>query len=358
VRLIPRTTRARAVLGVVAVLVGLNALAIAFDALFPSPEGPRSSSFATAPEGVAAWAELARRSDIEVSALRERPSDVTLPAEGTVVMLDPDDFTGGQARALRRFAERGGRVVVGGLDPGSWADVLGAPRWEDEAPKQARATDLGDAEAVRTAGEGRWESHRGARALVTADGEPVTLERRAGDGTILLVADPSPLQNRLLGDADNAALALALSGPGPLTFVESVHGYGTATGLAALPARFGWALILLGLSGLLLIAARWPRLGPPEQREEPLFPPRRAYVDALAATLARSRDRAAVAESVRSAARRRLARRAAMPRDADAETWARAAQAAGLTEEEARALQDDTDDEGIAAGRALSKLGG
>jgi hypothetical protein len=358
VRLIPRTTQGRAVLGVVAVLVGLNALAIIVDALIPSPEGPRSSSFATAPEGVAAWAELARRSDIAVTALRERPSDATLPAEGTVVLLDPDGFTGGQARALRRFAEAGGRVVAGGVDPGAWAEELGAPGWEDEAGRDAQATDLGDARAVRTAGAGRWEDARGARVVVRADDAPVMLERRAGDGTIVLVADPSPLQNRLLGEADNAALALALSGPGPLAFVESVHGYGTATGLAALPARFGWALILLGLSGLLLIAARWPRLGPPEPRERPLFPPRRAYVDALAATLARSRDRAAVAESVRSAARERLARRAAMPRDADAETWNRAARAAGLTEEEAQALQDVTDDEGIAAGRALARLSG
>jgi hypothetical protein len=357
VRLLPRTTQARAVLAVVAILVGLNAPALVVDALFPSPEGPASSSFATAPEGVAAWAELARRSDLRVSALRERVADDTLPAEGTVVVLDPDGFTDGQARALRGFAEAGGRVVAGGLEP-AWAEELGAPQWEDDAGHDARAAGLGDTRTVRTAGAGRWESTGDARAVVSADGAPVVLERAAGEGTILLVADPSPLQNRLLGEADNAALALALSGPGPLTFVESVHGYGTATGLAALPARFGWALILLGLSGLVLIAARWPRLGPPEPREEPLFPPRRAYVDALAATLARSRDRAAVAESVRSAARERLARRAALPRDADAETWARAARAAGLTDEEAQALQDDTDHEGIAAGRALARLGG
>jgi pimeloyl-ACP methyl ester carboxylesterase len=167
----------------------------------------------------------------------------------------------------------------------------------------------------------------------------------------------SPLQNRLLDEADNAALALALGGQGPVVFVESVHGYTTATGLAALPARFQWALILLGLSGLVLIAARWPRMGPPEPPEEPRFPPRRAYVDALAATLAKTRDRAAAVESIRSAARERLARRAALARDAGDEAWFEAARAAGLDHEEARALVDG-DGDGIAAGRALARLSG
>jgi hypothetical protein len=357
-RLVPRSTEGRAAFGIVAVVVALVAITVVVDALVPSPGGPRSSSFATAPDGFAAWADLARRSGREVRTLRERWSDDTLPAEGTVVVLDPDDFTRGQARALRRFAEGGGRVVAGGMDPGPWIDELARGlEWERGGEEDARvlvpAPETGAASALRTGAEGRWE--RAGEALPLDDG-PIVLVRTAGEGRIALVADPSPLQNRLLDDADNAALALALAGPGPVTFVESVHGYGTATGLAALPARFRWGLILLGLAGLLLIAARWPRLGPPEPPEEPLFPPRRAYVDALAATLARSRDRASAVESVRSAARERLARRAALPRDADAAAWADAARAAGLPDDEARALMDDTGDDGIAAGRALARL--
>jgi Domain of unknown function (DUF4350) len=353
-RLLPRSPQGRAVFAIVTLVAVLNAVAVAGDALFPSPEGPRSSAFATAPEGAAAWAELARRSGIEVRMLRSRPADDTLPAGGTVVMLDPQDVTGGQVRALRRFAERDGTVVAGGREPEAWLHELvdDPPRWEDEAPRNASAQ-AGDAERVHTAGEGRWASTTRGRELVSG---PTVVERDAGRGRIVLVADPSPLQNRLLDQADNAALALALPGEGPLTFVESVHGYGTATGLAALPARFKWALILLALSGLALIAARWPRLGPPAERERPLFPPRRAYVDALAATLARSRDRTAAVEAVRSAARDRLARGTALARDADAEAWAAAARAAGLTDEEARALRDDGDDDGIAAGRALARL--
>ena len=341
-------------LAVVAVVVGLNLLVVAIDALIPSPEGPRSSAFATSPEGAGAWAELLRRSDREVRTLRERVAEGTLPAEGTVVVLDPDGFTPGQARALREFAEGGGRVVAGGLEPGPWIAAL-APgvEWSDEGEERARVlaptAQTGAARSVRTAGEGRWTAAGDALPLVGS----VVLTT----GNVTLVADPSPLQNRLLDEADNAALALALAGSGPVTFVESVHGYGTASGLAALPARFRWALVLLGLSALVLIAARWPRLGPAEPPEVPRFPPRRGYVDALAATLARSRDRKAAVESVREAARDRLGRRAALDRDASDDAWYEAARAAGLSDEEAAALVRG-DDEGIAAGSALARLSG
>ena len=54
----------------------------AIDALTPSPSGPASSSFATPPEGVAAWAALARRDDLRVRALRAAPSDDCSPAAG------------------------------------------------------------------------------------------------------------------------------------------------------------------------------------------------------------------------------------------------------------------------------------
>jgi hypothetical protein len=223
------------------------------------------------------------------------------------------------------------------------------------------AAETGGAERVRTAEAGHWEDAGAGLPLVGGDDGPIIVVQAVGEGRITYVADPSPLQNRLLGQEDNAALALglALTGDGPVTFVEGVHGYGEATGLAALPARFRWALVLLGLSALLLIAARWPRMGPPEPPERPLFPPRRAYVDALAATLARSRDRNAALDTVRSAARERLARRAALARDADDEAWSTAARAAGLEHDEARALiAGSGDDDGIAAGRALARLSG
>jgi hypothetical protein len=366
VRLLPKSREGLIALAIVAVVVGVNLVTVVVDSVIPSPDGPRSSSFATSRQGVAAWADLIRRSGVEVRALRERAADDTLPAEGTVVVLDPEGFSTDQARALRRFAEGGGRVVAGGAEPGDWLAELTAtdpPSWERGGDQRARvlvpAPETGSARNLRTAEAGHWGDGGGALPLAAGADGPIAVVEDAREGRIVLIADPSPLQNRLLGEADNAALALALAGPGPVTFVESVHGYGTATGLAALPARFRWGLVLLGFSAMLLIAARWPRMGPPEPPEEPLFPPRRAYVDALASTLARSRDRTTAVDAVRSAARERLARRAALARDADDEAWTSAARAAGLDHDEARALVGDgADDDGIAAGRALARLSG
>ncbi len=365
---LPADPRKRAVAIALAVLVAVNLLALAVDALAPSPSGPRSSSFATAPEGVAAWADLARRSGHEVRALRRPPSDASLPRTGTVVVLDPGPLVPQEARALRRFAERGGRVVAGGRHPGGWVPALldgeADPIWVDEAPRRARALlpapETRDVGVVATRGAGAWRAIGPLVPALAAGDRPVLLLARAGRGRIALLADPSPLQNRLLGHADNAALALALSGPkgSPVHFVESVHGYGQARGLAGLPGRFQWALALLTVAGLLFIVARGRRLGPPEAPRRALAPPRRQYVDALATTLARGRDRAAATEPVRAAARARLARRAGLPADAADDRVLSAARALGLDDAAAQALvrpaREDADV--LAAGRALATL--
>ena len=174
---------------------------------------------------------------------------------------------------------------------------------------------------MKTAGDGRWTRAGDAQRALAGDEGALLLVRPAGRGRVALLADTSPLQNRLLDEADNAALALALGGRGPLTFVESVHGYGPQRGLAALPARFGWALIGLLLAALVFMAARGRRLGPPERERRELAPPRRAYVDSLAATMARGKAREEAVAPVRAEARRRLARRAGLRDEADEEAW-------------------------------------
>jgi hypothetical protein len=341
---------------VLAVVVAINVLAALVDAFAPSPSGPASSSFATKPEGLAAWAELARRNHIGVRGLRDSPADASL--QGTVVVMD-GSLTGAEARALRRFAEGGGRVVAGG-PPGAWtATLLGdrePPRWESSGPETAKPTgaapETANVARVKTSGDGRWKERGVLGSLL--------LVRPVGRGRIVLLADSSPLQNRLLGEADNAAFALALSGKGSLTFVESVHGYGPQRGLAALPARFGWALIGLLLAALVFMAARGRRLGPPERERRELPPPRRAYVDALAATMARGKEREEAVGPVREEARRRLARRAGIREDAPDDAWLEAARSAGLDDDEARALSGwAKDDEAVVAtGRALAALTG
>lgn len=362
---LPANPAARAVLAVVAVLLAVNLVSAAIDALAPSPSGPDSSSFATSPRGLAAWAELERRAGVKVSALRRPPSATSLPAGGTVVLLDPGRLQRSEAEALRGFAERGGRVVAGGA-PAEWVESLlkveTAPDFDRDAAETAErlapAPETAGVARVRTAGDGRWLSAGGAlRALGTRDGALLLLAR-AGRGRIALLADASPLQNRLLDEADNAALAVALAGEGPLTFVESVHGYGPARGLRALPARFGWALIGVALAALCFGVARGRRLGPAEPERRDLAPPRRAYVDSLAATMAKGKQRDEAVAPVREEARRRLAKRAGLGRESDDEAWLAAGRAAGLDAEAARALLGPARDDVtvVATGRALAGL--
>ncbi len=364
---LPRNRAARAGLAVLALLAAINVAAALIDAVAPSPSGPASSSFGTKSKGLAAWAALAEREGVRVRALRDPPSRESLGEGGTVAVMDAGELTPGEARALRAFAERGGRVVIGG-PPGIWTRTLldrdRRPAWYDDGPETARplaaAPESAGVRRVRTAGDGRWAPPGPDQRVLAGDEGTLLLVTRAGRGRIALLADSSPLQNRLLGEADNAALALALSGPGPLTFVESVHGYGPARGLAALPARFGWALIGLALAALVFMVARGRRLGPPEPERRDLPPPRRAYVDALAATMARGRDREEAVAPVRAEARRRLARRAGLGPQAGPDAWREAALAAGLDADEARALSGHAadDDTVLATGRALAALAG
>jgi hypothetical protein len=81
-----------------------------------APTGPRSSSYATVPDGLAAYADLLDRRGHPVTRLRRAPSEALPEPRGTIVLLDAaltDDDGQGAARLgrPRRHARRrrGGR---------------------------------------------------------------------------------------------------------------------------------------------------------------------------------------------------------------------------------------------------------
>ena len=249
----------RIVLLLVGFVVALNLLAAAFDAFGGgTPGGPRSSSYATGGDGLAALHDLLRDSGHPVERLRRRPSDSSLDPSTTVVLLDPRDVTRGEARALRRFAEAGGRLVAGGSDPGYWLGevVDTAPEWSPRGRSgvpvpTAPVPETAGVRSAATAGDGRWTATHGALPALSGG---VLAVAPVGRGRVAMLADASPLQNRLLAHADNSALALALAGPlgRRVVFAETVHGYGEERGLAAIPDRWKWMLI-----GLLLASVVW-----------------------------------------------------------------------------------------------------
>jgi hypothetical protein len=214
---------------------------------------------------------------------------------------------------------------------------------------------------VRPAEEGSWVATGAALpALGTAQASLLAVAT-VGRGRLVLLADPSPLSNRWLGSSDHAALGLAVAGaPGrTVVFSEWAHGAGSATGLAALPARWRVVLAGLALAAFVFVLSRLRRFGPPEPAARVLGPPRALYADALGAALVRTRRPGEAAEPVRAELRRLLARRARRGGPEDPDGLRAAARRAGLAPEEARAVLDGVDDEAgaLAVGRALARLG-
>lgn len=351
----------------VAIVIVWNLVAEGVDRIGGQPSGPPSSSYATTPSGVAAYADLLARRGHEVSRIRTAPADAELDPRATVVMLDPVSVGPQDITALRRFAEEGGRLVVGGSAPG-WIDALldDPPTWTGEGSTRAEplapTSEVLGVRAVRTAGAGSWrEAGEGLPALGTST-SVLLLVASPGEGRVALLADVSPLQNDLLDEADNAALGLTLAGEPerPVQFVESVHGYGRATGLAAVPTRWRWALGGLVLAALLFMVARGRRLGPPERKARDLPPPRRQYVESLATTFAKTKGAAPAAAMpiLQRAARERLTQQAGLGPGAPEDALARAGEHLGLPENEIGAVlaTDARETDLLAVARALARL--
>ncbi len=313
---VSRRSRRRLVAVCLALVCAFGALSL-LGAFASQPGGPPSSSYSTGPDGVAAWATLLARSGRSVSQLRVPLSRAPLPPNETLILLEPDALLRSDGTRLMSFVRAGGLLLYGSDESRTVVALLHEPpTWSGSAPTHyfgrlgtlpragagagAGAGRAGSAE-VRTVGAGSWTSFGGYEApLRASDGEALLLRRTIGRGTLQLLADVSPLQNRLLGAADNAQLALDVAGPRsrPVVFVESVHGYGESRGVAALPLGWKIAFCGLALAGLLWVAARGRRLGPPERPSADLSPPRSAYADALAVLLRRTHDEQGVTSAL------------------------------------------------------------
>ena len=114
----------------------------------------------------------------------------------------------------------------------------------------------------------------------------------------------------------------------------------------------------LGLAALVYMVARGRRFGPPEEEGRSFAPPRRHYVDSLAAVVARSKRRDAAVGPVRREACDMVLRRASFPPDADNDTVRIAAKRLGVADEDAEVLlrSVETDDEVLVLGRAAARI--
>jgi hypothetical protein len=277
----------------VAVVVGVNMVFFVVDLLFGGPGGPRSSSLATSGDGLAAYSDLLGLNDHPATAARRNEVGPTR----TAILAEPEGFDQDAADALRRFVQRGGRLIAGGPSAVEWLEFVtsDAPSWGPSEPARfvadPSASDTKGISSIEAASGGVWTDFGSWRAVVGEPPSVLIAEDDVGDGTVVAIADVSFLHNANLARADNAAFGLVLAGEDdrPVSFLESVHGYGDARGWSAIPVRWRWAIAGVGMAALVFMWARGRRLGPPEAATRPPPPPRRAYVDALAGALARTK---------------------------------------------------------------------
>ncbi|HVF74135.1 MAG TPA: DUF4350 domain-containing protein [Acidimicrobiales bacterium] len=360
---------ARGVTALIAVIVALNlALGMLRSIVGTTPGGPTSSSYATADDGLAAYADLLQARGHPVERLRTSLDEADLAVETTLVMADPDDLSTEEADAVAAFVRGGGRLIAAGprTNP-ALRRLLGTDLdWSASGAERARplvpVSEVAAVGEVRAAGNGSWR-HAAGGLPVLADGPQVLAAvATVGQGRVVALADASVLQNRFLDEADNAAFALAAAGEArrPVRFAEAAHGYADSVGLGALPSRWKWALFLGALAALAWMWSKGRRFGPPDELERELPPPRRAYVDAVGATLAKTGEPAAAARPLQRAARRRVVARAGLPPDAPDDDVVVAAARLGLADDELEALTKTPtgDDDILAAARALARLEG
>lgn len=297
----------------VVAVAALVVLSVTLGALGSRPGGRALSSYATDDDGLAAYETLLARSEHPTSRVRV-PIDRARVSPGVTLVAFGQSFSASERVAIRRFVTGGGRLLVGG------------PEAQDALAAVGGTNDVWD-----SGSEGEFEPR------VTA------IVRHLGSGEVIALTDPAPLTNRWLDVGDNAFLGVALAGPPgtAVVFAEYGHGYGVRQGLAGLPARWKAALWFAAIAALVGALAAGKRFGPADPIPEQGAPPRVRYVEALAATLARSRDRGAATEPLRARASRRAATRGALLTDAD---------------REALRAPPTTDDEVLALGRVAAKL--
>ena len=294
----PRDPRVRFLLGAVLVLVAFGVVLAVIDRLAPAPKGPKSSSYATSPQGLAAYAAVLERNGHTVRRLRRSITDQP-PRDGeTLIVLDPAALEPKESQAIGEWVHRGGRLVAGGDADASWLDeVLDDPpeiafgTAAAHEPLVPVAETVGVDEVESVAGTA-WDRVGGALPVLGPADAPLVVTAQADQGTVVMLADAGPLSNQALARADNAAFGLALAGGEgkPVAFLETVHGYGVSRGFGGLPGSVKWALIGLGLTAIIAAWTVGRRFGPTEDPDVPLPPPRVEYVDALASALVRTKE--------------------------------------------------------------------
>jgi hypothetical protein len=262
-----RVTDRQVVVGAAGLTAALG-LAVAFLGTPESGVAGPSSYSAAAAGGKAAYETLAvlghrlERSYEPVASLRVEPAQTTLIITGG---LEPSD---GDRRALRSFVEAGGEVLLVGVAGAQWLDLQAAVRTDAGGPVRHRplvpsALSAGVSEITMRgdAGSPRFGENYVAVFAVNDD-RPLVATARRGAGRVTWWADPTPLANLDIADADNLRLLLNVAGtPGARRVLWDEHYHGTSRSLWSylVNTPLPWAgaqLAVLAIAGLVAYSRR------------------------------------------------------------------------------------------------------
>ncbi len=373
-----RSLRSRIAIGTLAAVLVLYVVAQLAGAVLggSTPSGPTSSSYATTPSGLAAYASLLRNYGHPVQRIRTPLSRTDLPPRSVIILADPSSTVRSEVPTLRRLLHVGDTIVLTGARtiPAIQA-LLGAarsPTWSPNGSQlyhpvspSIRAAGIHD---VTTAGNGSWVYAHSTTPLLTSGAGYLAVAGQLGRGRLIMIADTSCLENQFLAQNDNAAFGLYLDGTSRsnIFFDEYLHGYGsggsggTTTGLSSLPVRWKWGLVLALVATLIWMWSRALRLGAPERLTRTMTPVRQRYVDAVAIEISRTHNPQEAVEPLRTAARDRIVTRLRLGPNSSAEEIAKAARINGIPEEVLTAVEAPVshDSDVLALGRALAWLEG
>jgi len=299
----------------VAAVFGLNVILAGIETATggSGPKGPRSSSYATSPGGLAAYADLLAEEGHPVTRLRVTLEKASLRRDAALVLADPGAVTPEENRRLAVFVRNGGRLVAAGPSVvTTLREVVGTDlRWLPGPGTVllplGSVPEVAGVVRVESAGLGSWADYGEMQPILGSGDRVVALATTVGKGRVVALADSSVLQNRLLDHYDDAAFGLAVAGPSgaQVSFAEAQHGFGIGSGLAALPDSWRTSIFGMTAAVLIWIWAKGSRFGSPEEVERELAPARLLYVEALASTLARTRQPSVAGVILQAAGRRR-----------------------------------------------------
>lgn len=288
--------------------------AVAFTAWLAAPEPGEGLPLApdsTAADGTRALVQTLERLGAEVVVAS------TPPAEATTGLLLRDNIDEADRGAWRRIADDGGTLVV--VDPNSplTPPVVGDTSFGLLDTPVSRGCDvaaLADAGRVQTTGGLTYDVPDGAVGCYPRGDGYWLVATPSGDGVVVSTGGPGFLTNEVIGEADNAMLAVALLAPEPGTVVAiappQFAAAGAQVGLVDLVPDTAWLLMAqLLVAFVVMILWRARRLGSPVVEEAPVSLPGSELVMGVGAMYERSDAVGHAAAALRAEASRVVAGR-------------------------------------------------